>query len=68
MFVGYHRLLRQWYWLQPNGVVEKIPEPEAIFVDDDYVKQHTLKTPRGKPEHATLIRRGKRPNQLQFDM
>jgi hypothetical protein len=67
MFVGYCRVLRQWYWLQPNGIIEKIPEPEAIFVDDAYVNKHTLTTPRGKRERAQLIR-GKHNAQLLLDM
>lgn len=68
MFVAYSKWLRQWYWLQPGGIEEKIAEPEAIFLDEDYVNKHTLKTPRGKREKPTHIRRGKRSEQLSFDL
>lgn len=67
MFVAYSKLLRQWYWLQPGGIEEKIAEPQEIFLDEDYVNKHTLATPRGKRERPTLIRR-KRSDQLSFDL
>jgi hypothetical protein len=67
MFVAYQRILDQWLWLQPGGIVEQIAEPPMIFVEQDYVNKHTLATPRAKREKAHHIRR-KRSSQLQLDL
>ena len=67
MFVGYERLTRQWYWLQPGGIIERIAEPPMIFVDQDYVNKHTLPEPRPARENRQLIRR-KRSAQLLFNL
>lgn len=66
MQVAYLRMIDQWVWLQPYGVEEKIPEPEKIFVGEDYIREHTLATPRGRREKPTRIRRGKQPEQLSL--
>jgi hypothetical protein len=68
MFVGYWKWLDQWYWIQPGGVVEKIAEPEKLFLDEKYVKNNLLKTPRGKREKPSRIHRGKRNEQLSLDL
>jgi hypothetical protein len=59
MDVAYDKLLDRWLWLQPYGVTEHIAEPPQIFVDELWARQHTLETPRAKPEKPTRIRRGK---------
>jgi hypothetical protein len=54
MFVGYFKLTQQWFWLQPNGVVERIAEPPLLWVEQAYVNKHTLATPRARrdaPHH-----------------
>jgi hypothetical protein len=67
MFVGYFKALNEWRWLQPGGIEEKIAEPEAIFLDEDYVKKHMLKTPRPAREKPQHIHR-KRSSQLLLDV
>ena len=49
MFVAYERLIKQWVWLQPGGIAEKINEPTQIFVDDSWITAHLLPNPRPKP-------------------
>jgi len=61
MFAGYEPLLNQWYWLQPKGVVEKIPEPEAIFVTEAWAREHPAT--RKRRENGHYIRR-RREEQL----
>jgi hypothetical protein len=68
MFVAYSRLTDQWLWLQPGGIVEKIAEPQALFLDDDYIVNNLLKTPRARREKATRIHRQKRGEQLLFTL
>jgi hypothetical protein len=68
MFVAYWRVLDQWVWLQPGGIEEKIAEPQMIFVEQDYANKHALKTPRGRREKPTHIRRGKCNEQLSLDL
>lgn len=68
MFVGYERWLDQWVWLQPNGIVEKIAEPEMLFLEEDYIANNLLATPRGRRERPARIHRGKRADQLQMDL
>jgi hypothetical protein len=68
MFVAYDRLLRRWYWLQPKGVSEKIPEPQQIFVEKKWARAHKLKTPRAKFDKPTRIRRPKGVQQLTFEL
>jgi hypothetical protein len=67
MFVAYSRVLDRWLWIQPGGVEEKIAEPEMIFVDEDYIKKHTLAKPRSRTEKPSHIHR-KRSSQLQLDL
>jgi hypothetical protein len=67
MFVAYSRLLRQWYWLQPNGIEEKIAEPPLVYIDADYVAKHTLAKPRARRDTPQHIHR-KRSAQLLFDL
>lgn len=67
MFVGYERWAKQWLWLQPGGVVERIAEPTHIFVDEEWAREHTLKQPRAKIE-SVKIRRGKKAAQLVLDL
>jgi len=66
MFVGYYKWLNEWRWLQPGGIEEKIPEPERLFLEEEYVRTHLLKTPRGRRENPARIRRKKHGEQLLF--
>ena len=66
MFVAYSKWLNQWYWMQPNSVTEKIPEPQEVFLEEDYIAHNMLATPRGRRETPSRIRRGKRPEQLEL--
>jgi hypothetical protein len=68
MFVAYFKWLNEWRWLQPNNIEEKIAEPEKLFLDENYVRSHTLKTPRGRREKPTHIRRKKHGEQLLFEL
>jgi hypothetical protein len=67
MFVGYSRVLDQW-WLVANGSVEKIDEPTELFLDDDYIASNLLATPRPRHEKSTHMRRGKRVDQLILEL
>jgi hypothetical protein len=67
MFVSYSRLTDQWYWLQPNSVIEKIAEPPLIYVEQDYVDKHTLAMPRAELE-STNIHLGKSAKQLSLSL
>ena len=64
MFVAYSPWLDQWYWIQPGGIEEKIPEPEKIFVDEAWARDH----PRVgfRREKASLIRKPKGEQLLLF--
>ena len=66
MFVAYFKWIGEWRWLQPGGIEERIPEPEKLFLDEEYIAAHTLKTPRGRREKPSRIRPGKRSEQLLF--
>jgi hypothetical protein len=68
MFVAYYRMLDEWRWIQPGGIEEKIAEPEKLFLDEKYVKNNLLKTPRGRREKPSRIHRGKRAEQLSFEL
>ena len=57
MFVAYFKWIGEWRWLQPGGIEERIPEPEKLFLDEEYIAAHTLKTPRGRREQPGRIRR-----------
>jgi hypothetical protein len=59
MFVAYQRLLDQWYWIQPNGIEERIAEPEMLFLDSDWARDHPRKTPVSRRENPQRIRKGK---------
>lgn len=67
MFVGYSRLIDQW-WLVANGSVEKIDEPPELFLDDAYIAHNLLATPRPRREKSTRIHRGKRVDQLVLEL
>jgi hypothetical protein len=68
MFVAYFKWLNEWRWLQPNNIEERIAEPEKHFLDEEYVRSHTLKTPRGAREKPTHIHRRKRGEQLTLQL
>ena len=68
MFVAYFRALDQWRWIQPYSVEERIAEPEALFLDEDYVRNNMLTTARARRDKPTRIRRGKRSEQLLFEL
>jgi hypothetical protein len=68
MFVAYDRWRRQWFWLQPRGIEERIAEPTHIFVDEEWAREHLLKTPRVKLDKATKLRRKKGAQQLALDL
>lgn len=67
MFVGYCKWRKEWFWLY-SGTEEKIPEPDQLFLDDDYIANNLLTTPRGKRVNASRIRRVKGGEQLAFDL
>ena len=50
LFVSYSRLLRQWYWVYP-GTAEKIAEPQMLFLDDLWAREH--------PREKSVVRREK---------
>ena len=66
MDVAYSRALAQWFWIQPNSIEEKIAEPHEIFVEKASVVM--LKTPRGRRAKPARIHRGKRGEQLLFQL
>ena len=68
MFVAYFKWLDEWRWLQPGGIEERIPEPEKLFLDADYVENNLLAVPRGRREKPGRIRRQKGAEQLHFSL
>lgn len=68
MFVGYSRLTDQWYWLQPRSIAEKIAEPPELLLDDDYIANNMLTTPRARVEKKPRLRGGKRSEQLTLEL
>jgi hypothetical protein len=68
MFVGYDKLLKQWLWLQPNGVVERIAEPTHVWLDEEFVAAHTLPVPRPKLFAAPKLRRKNTHAQLALEL
>ena len=68
MFVGYCKWRKQWFWLYGGGTQEEIAEPEALFLDDDYIANNLLKTPRPKRADTSRIRRRKGGEQLALDL
>jgi hypothetical protein len=68
MFVAYNKTLQHWEWLQPKGVVERIPEPSHIFVDEEWAREHLLATPRPKLDKAVKLRRKKGDQQLALEL
>ena len=67
MFVFYFKALDEWRWVQPNSIEERIAEPQMVYVDEEWARKNTLKTPRGRCEKPTRIHR-KRHDQLSFDL
>jgi hypothetical protein len=67
MFVAYSRALAQWFWVYPGGE-ERIAEPPHIFVDEEWAREHTLKTPRAKLSKAVNIRRKKGAAQMELEL
>ena len=67
MFVGYSRLTDQW-WLVANGSAEKIAEPPELFLDDDWISNNLLTTPRARAETTPRLRRGKQAQQLVLEL
>jgi len=68
MDVAYERWQAQWFWVQPRGVSERIPEPSHIFVEQSWATEHTLETPRAKLHKATKLRRKKGAQQLALEL
>lgn len=68
MDVAYDRWLDRWVWVQPHGIEEKIAEPEFLFLEQDYIANNMLRTPRGRREQPSRIRGGKRPDQLNLGL
>jgi hypothetical protein len=56
MFVSHSRLLRQWYWVYPGGA-EKIPEPQMLFLDEEWARANPAKNFSPKVENPLAIRR-----------
>ena len=46
IFAGYDKWLDRWWWLQPNGIQERIAEPEQIFVTEKWAREHPANRPR----------------------
>lgn len=67
MFVAYSRALARWFWVYPGGE-ERIAEPHQIYVDEQWAREHTLKTPRAKLTKPVNIRRGKRIAQMELEL
>jgi hypothetical protein len=61
-FASYSRLTDRWHLIGPGGE-ERINEPQWLFLDDQYVKDHPGK--RFAPVQPKL-RRSKKPQQMQL--
>jgi len=68
LFVGYEPLLKQWLWLQPKGVVERIAEPPQIFMEEEWVRQHTLPVPRPKLDVDPKLRGKNKHEQFALEL
>lgn len=55
MFLYHSRLLDEWFWLQPNSIIEKIGEPQALWLDEEWIRDHPSNKPR--PESSGKIHR-----------
>jgi hypothetical protein len=64
MFVAYQRLTDQWHWIYPGGA-EKIEEPQMLFLDETWVREHPSKKNRGRRENPLAIHKSK-AEQLQL--
>jgi hypothetical protein len=59
----YSRFQREWFGVLPGGTMERIAEPEMLFVTEDYAREHPAKILRAK-EKSFRVRQSKRPVQL----
>jgi hypothetical protein len=64
MFVYHSRLLDAWFWLQPNSIIEKIGEPQMIYIDEEWIAAHPSTRPR--PESSHKIHRQKQQQLVLF--
>ena len=62
MDVAYSHLTNKWYHVW-GGHEEEIAEPQMLFLDADYARQHPRKTPAPRAEKSVRIRK-KREEQL----
>jgi hypothetical protein len=63
MFVSYSHLIKQWYWVYPGGE-QKIEQPQMLFLDEEWAREHPSKTFSPKVEKPSCIRRRKGAEQL----
>lgn len=65
MFVAFDKWRKQWMWVQPGGVEERIAEPTHLLVDEAWAAAHKLAAPRARVENKRgHIRRKKQPTQM----
>ena len=64
-FAAYSKWLRQWY-LIANGTEEKIEEPQMLFLDEEYVREHPSN--RFSQIPSKKIRQARRQAQLSLDL
>jgi hypothetical protein len=60
----YDRLLEQWY-LVAGSHMEKIEQPQMLFLDDEYAREHERDL---APPPKKSLRRSKKPVQMTLDL
>jgi len=65
MFVAYSKSLSRWYWIYPGGN-EQIAEPQMLFLDPDWAREHPAKKTSVRRENPLAIRRRKSEQLMLF--
>ena len=62
--VYYCSILQEWQHVIPGGSIEVVPEPEMLFLDEEYVRDHPRDLVKHPVRHTSLGE--KKPVQLQL--
>lgn len=65
-FAAYSRPLDQWFMVYPGGE-ERIAEPQMLFLEEEYVSEHTRDLSKVVRRPTTTLRQGKQKT-VQFEL